>query len=136
MVRKISLFFAVLLVFMVMAASAQTTGGKPVGITEQILASILGGTLFGIPFIGLIQLVKSGIIKLFKLKEPIKPIVGYMASLIVCAVMSAIILSGLSLLNLQNMLSATMLSWLVANGYYKRQNAIAEMTAKKLNGGA
>jgi hypothetical protein len=120
------LFFLAVLFLSALALPvlAQSTGGKPIGITDEILASILGGALFGIPFIGLIQLVKTGLIKLFKLTEPIKAWVGYVSSTVVCAAMSAIILSGLGMLNIQNFLTALVLSWLVSNGYYKRQNAL------------
>jgi hypothetical protein len=134
--KKWMTFLTVLLAVMVVTAAAQSTGGKPVGITDQILGAILGGALFGIPFIGLIQLVKTGLVKLFKMTEPTKPWVGYLASAVVCAVLAAITLTGLGMLNIQNMLTATLMAWLVANGYYKRQNAIAELTATKMNGGA
>jgi hypothetical protein len=130
---KRMIFFVLLLFAFSVAAWAQSTGGKPVGITDQLLTSILGGALFGIPMIGLIQLVKTGIIKLFKLVDPIKPWVGYVSSAVVCAALSALTLSGLGMLNIQNMLTGTLMAWLVANGYYKRQDAIADKVATKIN---
>jgi hypothetical protein len=129
-------FFLVVLALFVVAgaALAQTTGGKPVGITEGILGSILGGSILGIPMIGLIQLLKSGIVKLFKMQDPVKPWVGYLSSLLVVVALTFITLSGLGLLNLQNFLSGALLAWMVANGYYKRQTAAADTAVAKALG--
>jgi hypothetical protein len=116
------------------AAWAQSTGGKPIGITEQILASILGGTVLGVPLIGLSQLIKTGIIKLLKLAEPIKPIVGYVSSYVACGALAVATLGTAGILNVQNFLIGSLLAWLIANGYYKRQNAAADKIAAAANG--
>ncbi len=125
MKRKLWMVFAFVLALGLAPLAAAQVETDP-AVTPEIVLAILGGTVFGIPMAGLVEVVKRVILKIAPGAAE-KKWLGYVTSAIVIAALDVITLAGLSILTVQNFLAAGIIAYMVANGLYK-------MTVKAPNG--
>jgi hypothetical protein len=137
MTKKIS-FLAVLIGVLVLAgglfAFTQTvTPATPQPVTEAIIITILGASIFGMPLSALAELLKRLLLKY--LHFPDKPWTGYLVSAITVAAGCYVVLKPLGMMNTQNFLTGFIIAWASANGFYKiTVKAAQEKTAAQIAG--
>ena len=124
------LTIAILAIFAVAAFAQGTTGETPPiePIEWQTIAAILATGIFGIPVQGITQVVKEAMRKY--LKFPDAHWVGWLASALAVVPSAFLYLKPLGKFSWENLLAASVIGWMVANGFYKKETAIQKDVAK------
>lgn len=131
-IRKAGILLALLFVTVAIAAAIQDPAlaptpapTAPVG-WEQIAAILLTG-IFGIPVQGITQIIKEALRKILNVPEA--KWVGWLASAIAVVPAAFLYLKPLGQFSIENLMVASVIGWLVANGLYKKENAIQKNAA-------
>jgi riboflavin transporter FmnP len=127
-IRQLGIAMALAFVLVGFAAAFQTaavadpaTPAAPtIGWTE--IAAILATGLFGIPVKGIAQIIKEAMRKILNIPEA--HWVGWVASLIAVVPSAFLYLKPLGQMSLTNLIVASGIGWLVANGLYKENAAV------------
>jgi hypothetical protein len=115
------------------AFTQAVTPATPQPVTEAIIITILGASIFGMPLSALAELLKRLLLKY--LHFPDKPWTGYLVSAITVAAGCYVVLSPLGMMNVQNFLTAFIVAWASANGFYKiTVKAAQEKTSAQIKG--
>jgi len=128
--RKAGILTAMLLGIFALAAFAQDpvpTPAVPNPIEWEQVAAILATGIFGIPVQGLTQVIKEAARKY--LKFPDAHWVGWLASALAVVPSAYLYLKPLGQFSWPNLLGASVIGWLVANGFYKKENAVQKNAA-------